>query len=78
MSSTAAHKPAKRVAGGTRSLHLTNPHLSGDDVRQAQELLATNPYGGFSPGDGGRRVRSHQRSRDEAGEMAARLPGEGL
>ena len=34
-----------------RTLHLTNPLLRGDDVRDAQELLAANPYGDFQPGD---------------------------
>lgn len=34
----------------TRTLQLTNPLMSGPDVKAAQKLLARNPYGGFSPG----------------------------
>lgn len=33
-----------------RSLHLTNPLMTGDDVTLAQQLLAKNPYGSFPPG----------------------------
>jgi hypothetical protein len=33
-----------------RTLHLTNPLMSGADVKRAQRLLAKNPYGGFPPG----------------------------
>ena len=50
MSTATATKRAAHAAGAARTLHLTNPHLAGDDVRQAQLLLATNPYGGFNPG----------------------------
>lgn len=30
---------------------LANPHLSGPDVKAAQQLLADNPYGNFQPGE---------------------------
>lgn len=33
-----------------RSLHLTNPLMTGGDVTLAQQLLAKNSYGAFSPG----------------------------
>ena len=33
-----------------RSLQLTNPLLSGADVKEAQQLLAQSPHGNFSPG----------------------------
>lgn len=33
-----------------RTLQLTNPLMSGPDVKEAQQLLAKNPYGNFSPG----------------------------
>ena len=33
-----------------RKLGLTNPHLTGPDVKQAQQLLTTNQYGNFQPG----------------------------
>jgi hypothetical protein len=35
---------------GPRTLQLTNPHLVGFDVEQAQKLLAKNPFGDFQPG----------------------------
>jgi hypothetical protein len=50
MSVTTVSKGAKGAAGAMRALHLANPHLSGDDVKQVQQLLASNPFGGFSPG----------------------------
>jgi hypothetical protein len=34
-----------------RSLQLTNPPMKGDDVRRAQQLLATGRYGNFHPGE---------------------------
>lgn len=43
----AVSQTATQVA---RTLHLTNPLMSGDDVKHAQELLATNPFGDFQPG----------------------------
>jgi len=39
-----------RVASGPRVLQLANPHMTGDDVRKAQELLLENPFGRFDPG----------------------------
>jgi cell wall-associated NlpC family hydrolase len=33
-----------------RFLALADPLMEGDDVRSAQELLASNPYGDFAPG----------------------------
>jgi hypothetical protein len=50
MSATTASKPVKGVAVAMRALHLANPHLSGEDVKQAQQLLAFNPFGSFNPG----------------------------
>ena len=50
MSTATVTKRAAGTTGAARTLHLTNPHLSGDDVRWAQELLAVNAYGGFNPG----------------------------
>ncbi len=35
---------------GPRTLQLTNPHLVGADVENAQMLLAKNPFGDFQPG----------------------------
>ena len=40
----------KRQVALVRKLGLTNPHLSGADVKAAQRLLANNPYGNFQPG----------------------------
>ncbi|MGH3130521.1 MAG: hypothetical protein ACRDNX_06870, partial [Gaiellaceae bacterium] len=34
----------------TRRLTLANPHMLGDDVKEAQRLLTTNPYRDFQPG----------------------------
>jgi NlpC/P60 family len=51
--STVARKKPKAVARSralVRKLGLTNPHLTGADVKQAQQLLTTNPYGNFQPG----------------------------
>jgi NlpC/P60 family protein len=53
MTTTATRKKAKRSAPRgalVRKLGLTNPHLIGADVKQAQRLLTTNPYGNFQPG----------------------------
>ena len=33
-----------------RSLHLTNPYMKGEDVKDAQRLLEHNEYGNFRPG----------------------------
>ena len=33
-----------------RVLQLSNPHMTGPDVEDAQRLLASNPYGDFAPG----------------------------
>ena len=53
MTTIATRKKSKRApARGAlvRKLGLTNPHLTGADVKQAQQLLTTNPYGNFQPG----------------------------
>ena len=34
-----------------RSLRLTTPMMNGKDVREAQQLLAKNPFGSFFNGD---------------------------
>jgi lysozyme family protein len=43
---------ASRVAvpTGPRVLQLANPHVTGPDVEQAQQLLLKNPFGSFDPG----------------------------
>jgi lysozyme family protein len=33
-----------------RTLELTDPHMTGADVAEAQRLLAANPFGDFEPG----------------------------
>jgi lysozyme family protein len=38
------------VPTGPRVLQLSNPHLTGADVKQAQQLLLKNPFGTFNPG----------------------------
>jgi hypothetical protein len=47
-------KTSSAAAAGSkvaaRVLHLTNPLMTGDDVKLAQSLLAANPYGSFGPG----------------------------
>ena len=55
MSQTTTRRKQKPKAPGShvalvRKLGLTNPHLSGPEVKQAQALLTTNPYGNFQPG----------------------------
>ena len=52
MSQLATQRRPAAHAGGTtaRGLHLTNPHLTGDDVKLAQELLTAGSYGNFQPG----------------------------
>src|SRR5690349_12989193 len=35
---------------GARVLHLANPHMTGPDVTEAQQLLTTGPYGDFQVG----------------------------
>lgn len=47
---TESRAGAAESKGAARILHLTNPLMKGDDVKLAQQLLAKNPYGGFSPG----------------------------
>jgi hypothetical protein len=52
---TMTRKKAKAKAAAprgalVRKLGLTNPHVTGPDVKQAQQLLTTNPYGNFQPG----------------------------
>lgn len=37
-------------AAQARALHLTNPLLTGEDVREAQQLLTSSPFGSFHPG----------------------------
>jgi lysozyme family protein len=36
---------------GPRTLQLANPHMTGPDVEQSQQLLKSNPFGDFMPGD---------------------------
>jgi cell wall-associated NlpC family hydrolase len=51
MSQTVTHaKRSPKTARAGRTLQLANPHLTGDDVKQAQELLTAGPYGNFEPG----------------------------
>ena len=38
------------TTAAARTLHLTNPLMTGDDVKQAQMLLTTNSYRDFCPG----------------------------
>jgi lysozyme family protein len=38
------------VENGPRVLQLSNPHVVGPDVKEAQQLLATNAFGSFDPG----------------------------
>ena len=38
------------VQPGPRVLQLANPHVTGPDVLEAQQLLAKNPYGSFDAG----------------------------
>ncbi len=35
---------------GPRVLQLANPHVTGPDVKEAQQLLKRNPFGSFDPG----------------------------
>lgn len=44
-----ASPPRKQIAG--RILSLANPHMLGEDVKEAQRLLTKNPYANFMPGD---------------------------
>ena len=39
------------VETGPRVLQLANPHIAGPDVKEAQLLLISNPFGSFDPGD---------------------------
>ena len=41
---------AAAVETGPRVLQLANPHVTGPDVKEAQQLLETNPFGSFDPG----------------------------
>ena len=57
MTHTTATRPRKakaQAANGhaalARLLGLANPHVKGADVKAAQQLLTTNPYGNFQPG----------------------------
>lgn len=50
MSPRARRQPKAGRGAAVRKLGLTNPHLTGDDVKRAQQLLTTNPYGDFQPG----------------------------
>ena len=45
-----ARAKVKSQVALVRKLGLTNPHLSGADVKAAQRLLKNNPYGNFQPG----------------------------
>ena len=38
------------ITAGPRVLQLANPHMSGADVKSAQQLLAKNKYGSWDPG----------------------------
>jgi lysozyme family protein len=38
------------VENGPRVLQLANPHVTGPDVKEAQQLLKTNPFGSFDAG----------------------------
>jgi lysozyme family protein len=38
------------VAEGPRVLQLANPHMTGDDIEGAQQLLLKNKYGSWDPG----------------------------
>ena len=38
------------VAQGPRVLQLANPHMTGDDIQSAQQLLLKNKYGSWDPG----------------------------
>src|SRR4051794_6168904 len=44
-----AHEAADKAAA--RTLHLTNPLMTGEDVTSAQKLLTKSEYGNFHPGD---------------------------
>ena len=44
-------KPRASRAAVAQDLALTNPHLKGAAVRDAQKLLTTNQYGNFQPDD---------------------------
>lgn len=45
-----AKQTTKAQAAQARTLQLTNPLMSGPDVKVAQQLLAKNPFANFSPG----------------------------
>lgn len=38
------------VAQGPRVLQLANPHMTGDDIKAAQQLLLKNTFGSWNPG----------------------------
>ena len=38
------------IPAGPRILQLSNPHVKGPDVQEAQRLLLKNPFGSFDPG----------------------------
>ncbi|MFN2627968.1 MAG: peptidoglycan-binding protein [Gaiellaceae bacterium] len=50
--STVQPKPAARAVSPatTRTLHLTNPLMTGPDVEELQQLLTKSAYGNFHPG----------------------------
>ncbi len=51
MSTTATRpRPRAKRASAAPDLQLTNPHLTGAAVRDAQKLLTTNQFGNFQPG----------------------------
>jgi hypothetical protein len=53
MAQTTVARPRKAKAAAAlpvRMLGLTNPHVKGADVKQAQQLLTKNRYGSFDPG----------------------------
>jgi cell wall-associated NlpC family hydrolase len=53
MSPTATRKkPARgRKAAAQPGLQLANPHVKSPEAMEAQQLLTTNPYGNFQPGE---------------------------
>jgi hypothetical protein len=42
--------PPPAAPATARVLHLANPHMTGPDVREAQQLLTSGHYGNFHPG----------------------------
>ena len=59
----------------TRKLTVTEPFMTGDDVKAAQRVLHDNRFKiNFRPGQGRQPVRAEGGGRDAAGEVSARLP----